>query len=540
MRKRLNVAQQVFALTFTVIFLLVGTGAFLVFWEVRRDVRAHAEDRVLTLASALAELPEVGEALAEPEPAEVTARLQPLATSVRVATGTDFIVFMTPDRIRYTHPVPERVGRPFVGTVAPALEGHAFTETYEGTLGPSVRAVVPVLDGEGELTALLSIGILQDKIGSELRRRLSPVVFVSAGALLVAAAGSYAVSRRLDRQTLGLGPEQLTRLYEHHDAVLHAVREGLLIVSPRGELVLANDQARRLLGLGDDPEGRPVTALGLHPPMARLLTSGEPVTDRLCVYADRVLVANQEPIEHDGRRLGTVTTLRDHTELEALAGELDSERGFTEALRSQAHESANRLHTVVTLVELGKPEQAVEFATGELASAQALTDRLTDAVEEPALAALLLGKAAQAAEKGVEFTVTEDTAVAPGRIAARDLVTLVGNLVNNAIDAALAGPPPRRVTVTARSEPGAAGQLLVRVADSGRGVDSAHLGDIFGRGWTTKPAVGPHGQGLGLALVRQVIDRYGGEVEVGSGPGGGAVFTVRLRPGTDAGTGGER
>ncbi|MFD7508987.1 ATP-binding protein [Streptomyces sp. NPDC059853] len=523
-RSRLSLARQLFTLQIVLILLLVVTSAVLVFLQVRHDNRADTEHQVTTLASGLAELPEVRRAVAGEDPA---ATLQPLAASVRKATGTDFIVFMAPDRTRYSHTDPELIGLRFRGNIDRALAGDSFTESYEGTLGPSIRAVVPITDDRGEVTALVSVGVLQKKIGAELSRRLAPVVPVSAGALILAGAGSWAISRRLDRQTLGLGAEEITRLYEHHDAVLRTVREGLLIVSPRGVLILVNDHARRLLALPEGVEGRPVLDLGLPSPVGPLLTSGSPVTDRLCVHGDRVLVLNQERIERHGRHLGTVTTLRDHTELEALAGELDSARGFAEALRSQAHESANRLHTVVTMIELGRPEQAVEFATVELASAQALADRLTEEVQEPALAALLLGKAAQAAEKGVELEITDDTAVAEAGFAPRDLVTLVGNLVDNAIEAALAAPPPRRVTVTARTE---GDSLLVRVSDSGAGLDGAALESMFRRGWTTKRAQGARGQGLGLALVRQVIDRYGGDVEV-SGDAG-AVFTVRLYRGT--------
>lgn len=521
MSRRLSLARQLFVLQLVVIALLVGTATALVTLEVRGDSRSDAEHQVRALALGLAELPTVRRALERDDP---SATLQPLARSVQRATGTDFVVFMATDRTRHSHPDPERIGEPFVGTVRPALAGRAFTESYEGTLGTSVRAVVPVRDG-GEVVALLSIGILQEHIGVELSRRLAPVPLVAGAALLVAGAGSWAISRRLNRQTLGLGAAEITRLYEHHDAVLRTVREGLLIVSPEGELVLVNDHARQLLGLPERAEGQPVAELGLRPPVAELLASGDPVQDELCVYGDRVLVLHQERITRNGRLLGTVTTLRDHTELEALAGELDSARGFAEALRSQAHESANRLHTVVTLIELGQPEQAVEFATVELASAQELADRLTTSVEEPALAALLLGKAAQAAEKGVELSVSDDTAVADPGVAPRDLVTLVGNLVDNAIDAALAAPPPRRVTVTARTT---GDGLLIRVADSGPGVDDTQVESMFTRGWTTKPTAGPHGQGLGLALVRQVIDRYGGDVTVDTD--GGAVFTVRLRP----------
>ncbi|MEE1927445.1 sensor histidine kinase [Streptomyces sp. TRM 70351] len=527
MRTRASLARQLLVLQLAVIVVLVAGGGLLVVLDARDDSAGDAEREVLTLSSGLAELPGVRAAFALPDP---TRTLQPLAESVRRATGTDFVVFMAPDRTRYSHPDPDRLGERFVGTVGPALEGRPVTETYPGTLGPSVRAVVPVSTPDGRLLGLLSVGILQEQIGGDVRRRMVPVAAVCGGALALAAAGSWAVSRRLRRQTFGLGAPEIARLYEHHDAVLRTVREGLVIVDPAGRLTLANDEARRLLGLPDRSEGRPVAALRIDGPLGPLLASGTPVHDELCVYRDRVLVASQERIEKDGRPLGTVTTLRDHTELEALAGELDSVRGFAEALRSQAHESANRLHTVVTMIELGRPADAVEFATVELASAQHLADRLTGAVAEPALAALLLGKAAQAAEKGVELEVTEDTAVAeaePSPFAARDLVTLVGNLADNAIDAALAGDPPRRVAVTVRSEPD--GGLLVRVADSGRGVDRAHLDAIFTRGFSTKGGPGGvRGRGLGLALVTQVINRYDGEADVAAG--GGAVFTVRLRP----------
>lgn len=520
MRRRLSLAQQLFVLQLVVIVLLVSAGAVLVFLDARRDNEEDAARRVRTLAEGLAHLPQASQAFDDDDPA---AALQPLAEGVRKATGTDFVVFMAPDRTRYSHPNPDEIGNAFIGTIEPALAGRSLTETYEGTLGPSVRAVVPVKDGE-RVIGLVSIGLLREKVGQELLDRIPLLVAISLGAIAVAALGSVVISRRLSRQTLGLGPAEITRMYEHHDAVLHAVREGLLILDEQHRLVLANDEATRLLGLDVGQEGVTAREAGVDEPLAGLLASEAPVDDELVVYRDRVLVVNQQRTEKDGRRLGTVTTLRDHTELQTLSGELDSARGFAEALRSQAHESANRLHTVVTMIELGQPERAVEFATVELASAQQLADQVVSAVDEPALAALLLGKAAQAHEKGVELVVTPDTAVSGVDVEPRDLVTLVGNLVDNAIDAALAAPPLRRVEVTARSD---ADGLLVRVADSGRGVDAAHVDDIFARGWSTKPADGARGQGLGLSLVKQVINRYDGVVDVDTG--GDTVFTVRLR-----------
>jgi sensor histidine kinase regulating citrate/malate metabolism len=216
---------------------------------------------------------------------------------------------------------------------------------------------------------------------------------------------------------------------------------------------------------------------------------------------------------------------------------LDSERGFTQALRSQAHEAANRLHTVVSLIELGRAEEAVEFATAELELAQALTDQVVAAVSEPVLAALLLGKTAQANERGVELVVSPDSrlddGLLPDDLSARDLVTILGNLIDNAVDAAQ-GSVRARVTVTAYA---ADGEVVLRVSDSGPGLDPAHAGLVFQRGFSTKPA-GPGGRGLGLALVRQAVTRHEGVLTVAESDEdgeGGAVFEVRLPLRTAAG-----
>ncbi|MCW2899466.1 MAG: signal transduction histidine kinase regulating citrate/malate metabolism [Streptosporangiaceae bacterium] len=527
--RRLRLATQLFLLQVMVVGLVVVAGTAVVLVYAQRDARADARRRVLDVARTFAASPDVLAALHEPDPA---GRLQPLAETVRHGTGVDFVVVMNIGRVRYSHPDVTQIGHPFLGHVDPALRGRSFTETYTGTLGPSIRAVVPVAGAGGHVEGLVATGITTTRVSEQLTRRMPAMIWVSALGFTLAALGALLVSRRLWRQTLGLGPEEITRMYEHHDAVLHSVREGVLVLDREHRLVLANDEAVRLIDLSPGAEGAPAAGLSLPSPLRDLLVSGRTVTDEIHLTDERVLVVNQLPATRGGRRLGTVTTLRDHTELEALSGELNSIRGFTEALRAQAHEAANRLHTVITLVELGRTEEAVRFATAELATAQELTDRLLGSVTEPVLAALLLGKAAQANERGVELVITDDTALGGTAIEPRDLVTLVGNLIDNAIDAALAAPPPRRVFVTAREDGDA---LLVRVSDTGAGLDPAHIRDAFTRGWSTKqakPTTPPasterhQGRGLGLGLVQQIINRYGGDIDVSRNTG--AVFTVRL------------
>jgi two-component system, CitB family, sensor kinase len=515
---RLSLASQMLLLQALVIAILLAAGSALIYLEARRGAETNAAAKVEGLAAALASLPEVREAFAEPDPGP---SLRAVADPIHDAAGVDFVVFMDVDRTRYSHPDPEQVGGAYIGSVDEALAGAVHTETYTGTLGPSVRTIAPVRDGDA-VVGLVAVGILQEAIGEELARRLPRLVAIAAALLLFSAAGTWFIGRRLHRQTLGLGPDELRGMYEHHDAILHSVREGLAVVHD-GRLVLANDEAVRLLGLPEDYEGRSVAELGLAGSVAELLDSGRTAEDELHVHGDLVMVANQRPAMKDGRQLGTVATFRDHTDLQALSGELDSVRGFAEALRAQMHESSNRLHTVVTMIELGHAERAIEFATTELASTQQLVDDIVARVTEPALAALLLGKAYQASERGVEFAVSEATEADGGGFEPRDLITLAGNLIDNALDAALAGDPPRKVTVDiAQDERG----LTFTVGDSGPGPATDRFDEMFARDWSTKPADRTHGRGLGLALVRQVIDRHGGTVSVARE--GGTVFTVWL------------
>ena len=528
-----SIARQLFVLQVLVVTLLVAIGTTGAVLLARADAEHAAIDQVTGIAEAVARSSTVVDAVQRPNPTKI---LQPYAESVRVATHTTFVVVMATDRTRYTHPTVSLIGKPFVGTIDDALRGRTVTETHLGSLGESVRVVVPVRDRSGTVIALVSVGITTKAINQKLLSRAPAVLLGTALALLLAAAGSWLLSRRLRRQTHGLGPAEMTRMYEYHDAVLHSVREGLVVVDRAGRVTLVNDEARRLLDLPDDA---PVTALELPAEVAALLATPGDMTgqadDQPVLVGDRVLVANQREIRSQGQTIGSVLTLRDHTELRSLTGELDSVRGLTEALRAQAHEAANRLHTVLTLVELGRKDEALRLATAELAVAQQLTDQVVGALDEPALAALLLGKSAQAAERGVQLIVDEASRLDGERLPSRDLLTVVGNLVDNALEAVAGTDPPRTVTVLVVEEDG---EVLVRVSDSGPGLPEHDVAAAFQRGWSTKR----DGRGVGLSLVRQVADRHGGTYTVTQRPGGGAVVAIRLPvpAGERTGAAGER
>ncbi|MFF9571970.1 ATP-binding protein [Streptomyces sp. NPDC014685] len=536
-----SLAGQLFAMQVVLVAAVVAGCAFFAYVSGSEQAEETATRQVRTAALAIAGSPSVREAIGTPDPSAV---LQPYAERVRRDTGIAFVTIMSPDRVRWTHPDADRIGEEFLGHTARALRGETFSETYTGTLGPSIRVVTPVRDG-GRIIGLVSAGITVDRVSSQVREQLGALGLAAGGALALGGIGTYVINARLRRHTHGMNAAELSRLHDYHQATLHAVREGLLMLDGRRRIALINDAGRELLGLEPDAVGCRVDELELPAPLTGALLAAEERVDELHLTADRVIVVNTRPVV-GGEQHGTVVTLRDHTELQALSGELDSERGFTQALRSQAHEAANRLHTVVSLIELGRADEAVGFATAELELAQALTDRVVGAVAEPVLAALLLGKAAQANERGVELVLAEDSLIddgsLPPTLSHRDLVTVLGNLIDNAVDAAseaaagapgsgpgrreaAAGRPNGRARVTVTALAGEDG-LLLRVADTGAGIDPAAAGEVFARGWSTHGA----GRGIGLALVRQAVHRNGGSVTLDRGADGGAEFTVRLPP----------
>ncbi|MFF7928499.1 SpoIIE family protein phosphatase [Streptomyces mirabilis] len=315
-----TVAGQVFLLQAILILALAAAAVAALMFQYRGDAEREARDRSLAVASAVAASPTVREALSRANPTVV---LQPQAEETRRRTAVDFVVVMSPTGIRYTHPNPAQIGRRYIGNIAAAQHGGIVTETTAGTLGPSVRTVVPVTTNDGRVIGLVSAGITVKQVSLAAERQV-PLVLAATGVVLSAATGGTAlISRRLRRQTHGLGPTQMTRMYEHHDAVLHSVREGVLIVDSHGRLLLANDEARRLLGLRADGDGRPVTDLGLEPKAEQLLLSGRATTDEVIEVGDRLVAVSQRPMAQQPGLGGWVATLRDTTELSALMGRVE-------------------------------------------------------------------------------------------------------------------------------------------------------------------------------------------------------------------------
>ncbi|HXH34833.1 MAG TPA: sensor histidine kinase [Plantibacter sp.] len=532
-----SIASRLFLVQLVAVVVLTLVAGVLLWFQARTETEDRAVAKCLDVANGIADNPFVLTQLATDRPSDA---LQPYAEALMRDTGVDFVTIMATDRTRYTHRDRDQIGKPFIGTIAPALGGTTFTETYAGTLGPSVRAVAPIIDDSGTVVALVAAGVTVSNVAETFEARVPWLLATALLVLVIGAIASWTLRRYLERVTGSRGPEDLARMFDYYESVLHSVREGLVLVDRQHRLVLVNDQAAELLGLplGDRaPVAAPVGELDIDHGIRDLLASGRQAVDEIHLTRDHVLVVNQEsaiaPGEASGAQgRGWVMTLRDHTEVEHLSGELQSMRTMSDALRAQTHEFANRLHTIVSLIELDRREEALELAAQGLGASQRLTDRVLAADREPVISALLLGKTAQAAELGVELHLESDPGLGRVQVDPAVIVTILGNLIDNAIDAAAGEQPWVEVYLGqglpggARSEGGSdRTELVLQVSDSGPGLDPRVLDLAFERGWSTKEP-GRYGRGFGLALVQQAVTRLGGTIEVVREPSSAFVVTL--------------
>lgn len=538
--RRTTIAKRLFALQLVGIVVLVAVGLTLWWFQARDDAERDARATSRSVALGVADNPFVRDALATSSPSDL---LQPYAVALMRDTGVDFVTIMATDRTRYTHRDPDEIGRPFIGSIDRALAGETFSETYAGTLGPSVRTVAPVTDDAGRVIALVSAGVTLSNVARSFESAVPLVLGAGVGMAAVGALGSLALSRYLRRVTDGRGPEELASMFAYYESVLRSVREGLIVTDARSNVLLYNDQAAALLGLPPSRHAMTPVPLGdltLPDALRDLLATGRVAEDESYLTADRVLLVNQQPAGSgqggttDGA--GSVVTIRDRTELEQLTGELRSMRTLSAALRSQTHEFSNRLHTIVSLIELGRAADALAFAEGQLGASQRLADRVTGSVHEPVISALLLGKTTQAAERGIALHLDTDPRLGRVRVDPADIVTILGNLVDNALDAASGDEPwvevylgideddaPEGASATSSGERLAS--LVLHVSDSGAGLAPDELERAFERGYSTKEQ-GALGRGFGLAIVRRTVSRLGGRIEVTREPR--SEFTVFL------------
>ncbi len=482
-----------------------------------RDVRGQ---RMIAVAENVASTPVVRDRYADPFAARL---LAPDVDRAVALSGAGLAELIDRTGVVRASSDPSRVGKTVGFGPSRGVEGRAWFGDLDIDGRHAMAGQVPILSSDGRVLSVVSVSEPYPSVWQLLSgagERL--LVYLGLGAALGLLA-SWLLSRRIKRHTRGLEVAEIAGLAEHREALLHSIREGVIGVNTDGVITVVNDSAQELLGIGPEVVNRPVRDAGIDPAVADFLVSGENGHDVVIATPTRVLALNRRAATSQGQRIGTVTTMRDSTELASMQGQLSSHKSVTDTLRAQTHEFANQLHTISGLVQLGEYD-SVRDLVGALTRRRAeINAAVTQHISDSAVAALLIAKTTLAAESGVSLQLTDDShlaALSPAM--ATDVITVLGNLIDNAVDVS-EGTLASRVTVHIDDGDG----LTIEVADSGPGVPQAQRSEIFSRGVTSKPDV-PGGRGIGLALVRLITAQHGGTAEVRDAADGGALFVARL------------
>jgi sensor histidine kinase regulating citrate/malate metabolism len=536
--RRFTLAGQLLVAQMAILLTVLVAVAFVSLAQTEATFTRTEGRRVFAIAEQLASTPVVRQELAPPQvinalPTVVQGTITQYGLSIVAVADVDGVVKDSSDPTMEEDPLP--LGSPRV------RQGASWTGAMEVSGRRMLVAQTPVLFSPGNppdprdpptgtRLGTVMVAVEMPSVIDRLKGASSYLLTYLGIALALGGLGSWLLARRIKRQTLGLEPHEITGLAESREATLFGLAEGVVALDTFNRITLVNNVAQRLLDLPEEAVGMAVADLPIGPRLRDVLlgVTGDE-RDQVVLRRGRVLVMNRMEVAKDGRPLGSVTTLRDRTELAALEREIGSFRSTTELLRAQAHEFANQLHTISGLIQLGEYDEVVRYVDSVSERRAQLDLTLARRIKDTAVAALVMAKAAQATERRVELRISDDTAL--GRLSAHDsadLSAVVGNLIDNAIEAAAnAGGDDRWVELAIHQDASTPTSTVeVVVADSGPGVAPELATEVFTHGFTTKAAEAGE-RGIGLALTRLICQRRGGEVEV-EGTSGGAKFIARL------------
>ncbi|MEP6799493.1 MAG: sensor histidine kinase [Lapillicoccus sp.] len=520
-----TLAARILIAVLGIVVVTMAVGVVLVTWDAEKRADAASLDEATSIAQTVADIPDVPADIATGDP---LARLPALAERLRHNFGASYVVIIDARGKRYSHPNPALIGKVVEEPVI-ALDGQVHRGVDNGSLGRSANVKVPVLDAAGTPIGEVSVGILETQIGQHLSAQMAPVLLYMLFALGLGVVASLILTRAIKRVTFGLEPAEIVGLVQEREAMLHGIREGVVATDADNRINVLNEEARRLLGLLEVGLGDAVDDVIPAGQLREIVSGRVTGQDLVAVTDDHLLVLNRMPVRVGGREVGWVVTIRDRTELEGLLRQLDSVSGLTTALRAQEHEFANRLHVMSVLIEMGEFEEASRYSSKIQTETILAGEEIRARIASPVVTALLLAKMTVAAERDVTIHLDPASRLERVDLDHLPLVSVLGNLVDNAFDAVVDDPTtigerPRGGVTVLISDAG--DEVRITVIDTGPGIDPALLEEVFVDGFSTKGSQDGRRRGIGLALVHRLVTRAGGTITAHSP--GGACFEVVL------------
>lgn len=514
---------------FISILILFVSGIFeLISQEMLQKNLKHEKGlKALSISQTVANIPDIQNAFSTENPSKI---IQPIVDEIRKKVGAEFIVVGNRNEIRYSHPNPQLIGEKMVGgDNEKVFKGQSIVSESIGTLGPSLRGKSPIFDKSGRVIGVVSVGYLIKDIEEEANNFHKKLLYNS---LLILAAGigvAFLISFNIKRSIFGLEPKEIGRMYQEKHAILESIHEGIIAIDEHGEITVVNENAHKLLDIPNEVKlrGMRIEDILHNSHLKKVIETGEAINDLEYIINDKIVIINSIPMFHSNSKIeGAVATFREKSELNKILNELSQIKAYSEGLRAQSHEYSNKLYTILGLIQLESYQEAIELISKESNITKNLIQFIMEEVSDPIVAGLLLGKISLANELKIEFIIDYSSSFSniPIEIDREDLITIIGNLLNNAFDAVLETNNHEKQVLLFFTDIGK--DLIIEVDDNGVGIPEGLMNDIFTYGVTSKTS--DKNSGIGLHLVQQLLLKYNGQITFQSNENGGTTFTIAI------------
>ncbi|MDQ0272884.1 ATP-binding protein [Cytobacillus purgationiresistens] len=519
--KEMPIRWKITILSYAVVIFSLLICGIIVIANIQLQEEKELRLRSMSTARTVAELSEVKEGVLEPYG---WTTINPLAEELRLINNTNYIVIMNMDRIRYSHPVKNMLGKSSIGhDEEPAFAEHIYFSKAKGELGTFIRAFIPIKDEKLNQIGVVMVGNKIPTFKEIMLGFSNEIIFIVALTLLVGFISSYILANHIKKQMFQLEPYEIKRMFEERTATFHSINEGVIAIDNQETITIFNEKAKTIFNVNGDVTGKQIRSVLKDTRLPEIVERNQPVYNEQIMVSGKIILSTRIPIKKDDKLIGAVAIFQDRTEVAKMAEELTGVKSFVEALRVQNHEHMNKLHTIAGLIQLGKPDKAFQLAFEASEEQGSLALFLHEIVKDDAVAGLLISKIRRGKELGINVVVDQNSNLEgfPNQLDHHDFVLLLGNLIENAFAAFEAmNLDEKHIDISIEQS---ADVCSILVEDNGCGIPEENLAKIFAKGFT---AGKPDGTGYGLFLVKQILDKGQGEINVSSQVGEGTTFII--------------
>lgn len=525
MLKNIKLQYRITIFTLTLILFIIILTSLLFYFILTKSIEQELGKRALYVATTVATKSEIRNAFYTDEPWKI---IQPEVEEIRIETGAEYIVVGNKEGIRFSHPLPGRIGKKMVGgdNDKALINGESYISKAKGSLGWALRGKAPIRDYNDNIIGIVSVGFMMKDINETVKEYESLIILIALSGLIIGVAGSIYIAKRIKNVMFGLEPEEISALYTVRNAVIESVREGIIVVNKEGIIVLVNRVAYEILSLDKGKViEKPVWEVIPTTTMLEILSNGEEKLDKQVEFNGKKLIVNQLPVKVKGDVIGVVSSFRLKSEIDQLTEELSQVKRYTDALRAQTHEFNNLLYTISGLLQLEAYEEAMELIHKETTVQQGIAKFIMEKLNDPWIGGILVGFYNRARELKVDFILDRESSLEqmPRHIDQSDLVSILGNLITNAFEAVAKNDPTNKKVRLFITDIG--NDLLIEVEDSGPGIEDHMIAEIFNRGFSTKEG---GNRGYGLARVKELVEDINGTLAIERGDWEGALFIIAI------------